>query len=87
MTNFSILIDRLVAKTLSSLIFVSNATKKITKKNTYLLENENDLHPLTIKNGIPNNPIVFANNDVQIDKGCFDILEQEMQKNKNQIEL
>ena len=63
MTNFSILIDRLVAKTLSSLIFVSNATKKITKKNTYLLENENDLHPLTIKNGIPNNPIVFANND------------------------
>jgi GT2 family glycosyltransferase len=29
--------------------------------------------------------VVFANNDVQIDKGCFDILEQEMQKNKNQI--
>tara|TARA_B100000767_G_scaffold94853_1_gene91253 strand:- start:1958 stop:2794 length:837 start_codon:yes stop_codon:yes gene_type:complete len=29
--------------------------------------------------------VVFANNDVQIDEGCFDILEQEMQKNKNQI--
>lgn len=29
--------------------------------------------------------VIFANNDIQIEKNSFDILEQEIQKNKNQI--
>ena len=50
--NFSKLVDRLLAKKLNSIIFVSDSTRFHTEFKTYLLENENDIHPVVIRNGI-----------------------------------
>lgn len=50
--NFSKLVDRLLAKVLNSIIFVSDSTRLHTEFKTYLLENENDIHPVVIRNGI-----------------------------------